>query len=202
MKTTIVSTSTSNPVELDALKSYLRIPVGETAEDDFLGALRTVATKRVEDITGRKILFQKWKVYFDQWPCGDRYDSFQIPYPPLRAIPSTGLKYTNSTSGSTTLSSTAWASDTVSEPGRLVLDYNSDWPTETLHNRNPIEITFKCGCASSGGSSTLPEIYKLAIKLLVSHYYENRELAIVGQTINEVPEGVKALLMPYRILNP
>lgn len=202
MKTAIVSTSTSTPLGLDDLKSYLRIPVGETAEDDLLKSLMLAATKRVEDITGRKLMFQKWKVYFDDWPSGNNYDHFDIPYPPLRSIPSTGLKYTNSSGGSTTLSSTKWAEDTVSELGRLVLDYNSDWPTATLHNRNPIEITFKCGCASSGGSSTLPAIYKLAVRLLVSHYYENRELVVIGQTINEVPESVKMLLYPYRILTP
>jgi len=206
MKTVRVSSSPYQAIDLKEIKDYVRVPVGETNEDDLLGSLRLTAHKRVEDIVGRKLLYQKWKVYFDWWPSGknwDRrnWDSFDIPYPPLRAVPTTGMTYKTSTGLIKVFSSTAWKTDTVSEPGRLVLDYCAIWPTEVLHNNNPIEISFSCGCASSAGSTTLPEHYKVAIKMLIAHYYENRGI-VQTQNNYEVPESVKALLQPYRILNP
>lgn len=196
MKTQLVSSSSTFEVlTLEEMKDHLRIGYGETAEDELLKGLRKAAQEHVENYTNRKLSPAKWKVYFDQWPSGD---SFEIPYPPLRSIPSTGLKYTMSSGGSTTFSSTAWASDTVSTPGRLVLDYNDEWPTESLHNRNPIEITVLCGYSSAG---KIPQPVKQAMLLLAGNWYENRENSIVGPSVAELPFGVKALLAPYRIFS-
>lgn len=38
-----------------------------------------------------------------------------------------------------------------------------------------------------------------AMLLLIGHWYENREAAIVGQTVTSMPLAVEALLQPYRI---
>lgn len=197
MKTVIVTSATGEPIVIGDAKSHLRID--STTEDTLLYDLIVSARYQVEHLTGRKLMPQTWKAYFDEWPSGNKYDHFDIPYPPLRSIPSTGLVYTSSTSGSTTLSSTAWASDIVSEPGRLVLDYNDDWPTETLHNNNPISIEFQCGYLTA---SKIPEPLILAIKLIVGHAYENRESVTVtagGVTMQETPQAIKWLLAPYRI---
>jgi len=199
MKTAVVTSATGEPLTLSEVKAHLRISTGETEENTYLNALITAARREVENLTSRKLMPQTWKVCFDDWPSGD---SFEIPYAPLKQIPSTGLKYTSSTGGSTTFSSTAWAADIVSEPGRLVLDYNDDWPTETLHNRNPIEITFKCGYGTVGGSSVhrlVPKDIKHAMLLLIGHWHENREHTVVGPSIAEMPFGVKAILGHYRL---
>ena len=199
MKTVVVTSATGEPITLEDVKNHLRLELGETDEDDLLNGLIVSARQQVEALTGRKLMPQTWKVYFDSWPEGNKYDHFDIPYPPLRSIPSTGLVYTSSTSGSTTLSSTAWASDIVSEPGRLVLDYNDDWPTETLHNNNPIAIEFQCGYSTT---NNIPETLKLAMKLIIGHGYENRENVTVtpsGMNMQETPWAVKTLLAPYRM---
>lgn len=199
MKTVVVTSATGEPLTLEDVKSQLRLELGQTDEDEFLQDLITAARQHIENITGRKLMPQTWRVYFDAWPSGKKnYDSFEIPYPPLRSIPSTGLVYTDSTGGSTTFSSTAWASDTVSEPGRLVLDYNDDWPTVTLHNNNPIAIDFNCGYSTA---TAVPGAIKRAIKMLVGHYYENRESVTVipsGMKIEETPSAVKTILTHYR----
>lgn len=199
MKTVVVTSATGEPITLEDVKSQLRLELGQTNEDEFLEGLITAARQHIENITNRKLMPQTWKVYYDAWPNKkNNYDSFQIPYPPLRSIPSTGLLYTDSTSGSTTFSSTAWAADTVSEPGRLVLDYNDDWPTVTLHNNNPIEITFNCGYSTA---ATVPETIKQAIKMLIGHYYEHREsvtITPVGMKIEETPWAIKTLLASYK----
>ena len=196
MKTSVVTASTGFPISLEDIKNHLRLEVGETNEDDLLRGFRLAAINRIEEITNRKLMYQTWKLYLDEWPSEDYIN---LPYTPLSAIvsTSTGIVYKNSDGDSTTFSSTAWLQDTISEPGRVCLGYNEDWPTATLHNVNPISIEFKCGYGDA--SSDIPEVFKLGIKLLISHYYENREFAIVGKSIDEIPEGLKALLQSQRM---
>ena len=195
MKTVIVTSATTvEPITLAEAKTHLRIT--SSGDNDYINTLIRAARRRVEDLTNRKMLTQTWKVYFDNWPAGNKDDYFDIPYSPLQSIPTTGLKYTMSTGNSTTFSSSKWETDTVSEPGRLVLDYGYSWPSNTLNNRNPIEIRFVCGYTTP---AKVPEELKLAMKILVGHYYENREMVLIGQTLTEIPESVKALISNYRI---
>jgi uncharacterized phiE125 gp8 family phage protein len=179
---------------MEEIKLHLRIPEGETAEDALLDGLQDAAIEYVENHTNRKLMTQRWKVYFDDWSTGD---SFEIPYPPLQSIPSTGVVYTNSTNDSTTYGSTKWQSDTVSEPGRLVREYEeSSWPTTaTLHNKNPIAIEFVCGYTTG---SNVPQSIKQAMLLIIGDLYENRENSMVGQPITTVPLAAKSLLASYR----
>ena len=203
MRTQLVTSSTGEPLGLDEIKDHLRIERGETAEDDLLKAYITAARRYVEDYTGRKLLTQTWQVNFDKWPSGEY---FEMPYPPLLGIYSSNLTYRDTSGAVNTAWSSAdnqWEVDTVSEPGRLHLKYNEDWPSEVLYNVNPISIKFICGygATDAGDAGQVPEEMKLAMKLTIADYYENRENIIVGQTVNEIPEGTKALLYPYRIWN-
>jgi uncharacterized phiE125 gp8 family phage protein len=204
MKTQLITPSSSQlvSVPLEDIKDHLRIPIGETNEDNLLEGLRDAAQGYVENYTNRKLLTQKWSVYFDDWP---NKDSFEIPYPPLQYLgsssrASTALSYTNSTQKSVTWSSSNFAADSVSEPGRLVRDYEiTTWPTTaTLHNNNPISITFICGYTTT---SNIPQSIKQAMLLIIGDLYENRENSIVGQTITTIPLAAQSLLASYRVFS-
>jgi uncharacterized phiE125 gp8 family phage protein len=198
MKTVVVSTSIqAEPLLLEEVKKHLRIGLDETNHDTVLLGLRRAAREFAENYTNRKLLPETWRAYYDDWPDNNE-DAFELPYAPLRSVASTGIVFTNSTNDSTTVSSTKWAIDTASKPGRVVLDYNeSEWSNDILHNNNPIQIDFACGYLST----QVPQSMKSAMLLIIGHYFENRENSIVGQTIMEIPEGAKALLAPYRVFN-
>jgi len=199
MRTVLVTTATTKIMSLDYIKDHLRIERGQTVEDDLLKGLRQSALDYAQSFTNRVLTTGFYKVYFDDWPCVDRegISAFEIPYPPLRSIPSTGLKYTLSSGGSTTFGSTKWQADTVSEPGRLVLRYDDIWPTGVLSNKNPIEISFNAGYSSTN----LPPSIKTAMLLMIASWYEGREDSMVGAGIlyAKMPMGAKALMSPYRI---
>jgi len=198
MKTVLVTGSTGYPLALEEIKDHLRIERGETIDDDLLKSYRSAAVEYVENYTNRKLMPQTWKVYLDGWP-NEEY--LELPYAPLRNINSTdGIKYTDSTGNTTTFnltgSTTSWGADIYSEPGRVVLDNNDDWPTDVLHQKNPIEIKFDCGYAAT---SDIPRSIKNAMLMLIGHWYEQREDSIVGQPMNMVPMASRALLSPYRV---
>ncbi|MCG1029308.1 phage gp6-like head-tail connector protein [Virgibacillus halodenitrificans] len=48
------------------------------------------------------------------------------------------------------------------------------------------------------GYEEMPKPIEQAILMLVSHFYENRELAIVGTSVVKLPFSVEALLYPYK----
>jgi len=202
MKVLHTSTGTmvviENPITLEEIKDHLQIERGETGEDETLKGLRSASVEMVQNYTGRKLMTQEWTVYLDDWPSGD---FIELPFTPLSSsgIVSTGIKYTNSTSGSTYLGSTAWSKDYVSAPPRIVLENDETWPTDILHNNNPIEIRGEYGYAAS---SDIPQSIKHAMFLMIGHWYENRENTVytggVGQ-IQEIPSGAKSLLEQYRV---
>jgi uncharacterized phiE125 gp8 family phage protein len=148
----------------------------------------------VEDITNRKLSTQTATLYLDEFPTEDY---IELPYYPLRSVPSTGVTYTGSSGNTTTFGSTYWDTDIYNEPGRVVLTYGDEWPTDTLSQTNPVQIRFNCGYKST----EVPAKLKLAVRLLAAHYYENREASIAlynSAGMTEIPLGIKNLLYSER----
>ena len=190
MKVTVVTSATGVMVATSDVKVHVRMTASD--DDAIIGDYVFAAQEQAEQVTSRKMMPQTWRLFIDDWP---RTDTIELPFAPLRSVPSTGIVYKNSTGGSTTFSSTAWSVDVASEPGRVVLEYNDTWPSVTLHNNNPISIEFECGYA---GTSAIPQRFKQAVHMLVGHFYENRESVIVqsfGQiSVAEIPQGFFSLL--------
>jgi len=197
VRITTVKPSTGYAIDLEDVKNHLRVPVGETNQDDYLRSLIMISQSRVEEMTNRALTRRTLKIFLDDWP---EEDSIELPYPPLSTGTDAILKYVDVDSSSITLSSTAYKLDAVSEPGRLMLDYNEDWPSVQLHTVNPISVQYVCGYpGSASGSTAVPEQLKHAMKLMIADMYENRESMVVGQTISKIPDAVQSLVRNLRI---
>lgn len=196
MKVQLVTASTSKAVSLDEVKDWLRMERGWTEEDDFLRNARDAAVNRAEDYLGRKLITQTWNVYFDCFPAG----SFEIPFGPLQSLgsDSTSVIYTDFNSSQVTVSSTRYSVDTVSDPGRVVLDYNEVWPSATLATMNPIRIDFITGYGDN--SSDVPAQIRNGIKRYIGDLHEHREDSLVGQgvTVVEIPYNVADMWRPHK----
>lgn len=180
---------------LKEVKAHLRISTAVTVEDDYLKSLSKMATERIEDLTGRKLIHQTWKYYVDDFPVTDY---IELPYSPLVSVTSLAIK--TSTGGSATMGSTRYGADTVSDPPKVYLEYGDSWPSTSLYDNNPVRVEAVYGYSS--GSTGIPNQLKHAAKLLISDWYENRESYIVGRSISkETPNSIKALIAPYRSYN-
>jgi len=166
----------------------------ETVEDSLLSALITAARQHVEDFTRRALITQTWKMFFDDWPDGNY---IELPLGKLQSVDS--VKYKDSDEDETEFTSTYYLVDTDSILGRVVLGYGESWPSTTLSPKNPIYVQFTCGYGNA--ASDVPQAIRTAIKMLAAHLYENREITVVGQAIDEVPFAVEHLLWPYRLLS-
>src|SRR5207237_2496259 len=78
----------------------------------------------------------------------------------------------------------AFAPATPAEPGRAVAG---------------IEIDVEVGYGAA--PSNIPETLRQALLLLVAHWYENRGLIAIGNSVAVLPMPIAALIAPYRVLS-
>ena len=193
MRTALKTAPTTEALRLGDIKRHLRLSTGDATEDKVFSILKKAARSKAETYTNRKFITQTWYRYLDEWPSGDY---ITLPYPPLSTATALVLTYKTSTEATTTVSSTKYRADSASVPGRLVLGYGDDWPSETLWTVNPIRVEYVCGYGVE--STNIPSDITNAMLLMVGHMYENREDSIAGQDLALIPEGSKALLYNYR----
>ena len=180
-----VTSAATTPVTLAEAKRHLRVTTDD--DDQLIRDYLRAATEYCEDqVPGARSFSQAtwdWKIH--TFPD----TTFQIPRPPLQSV--SHIKYfaTASSTGLTTLSSTSYIVNTpTSLPGLVELHPNDGaWPT-VADRADAIHIRF------ISGYSNVPEQAKQAIKMIVGHYYNNREAVITGTISKEIEHGVRALL--------
>lgn len=150
---------TSEPVTLDELKQHLRIDGDD--ENDLLTSLLIAARSACEGAQNRAYVSQTFEVTLDRFPNGgeqwradmgfvdaadlDDPGTVNLPRPPLAKV--TGITYVDSNGATQTLSTSDYAVDNKTEPGRIVPAYSESWPSPRTQ-RNAITITYVAGYAT------------------------------------------------------
>lgn len=182
---TLAVAPAEEPITLTEAKLQARVEV--STDDTLITALITAGRELIEEQTWRALITQRWDYYLDVWPAGD---TIILPRPPLRSIVT--FEYTDQAGATTAISASDYVVDVASEPGRLRLKGTATWPSATLRELNGVHIRFEAGY---GAAAAVPTRYKQALKLLVGHWYENREAILAtGAIPKELPFGVKNLL--------
>lgn len=178
-------TSPSSPVNLDEAKAHLRITQAD--EDSLIQTYIDAAVEAVEASTRRQLVTASFQYLIDSFP-----DEIKLPCPPLASVES--ITYVDADGDSQTLASSLYQIDSASQPAIIKPAYNKSWPT-TRDQFNAVEVLFDAGY---GAAEDVPDSLKLCIKVLVGHYYENREMA-APVALQEIPYSVQSILARYRI---
>jgi uncharacterized phiE125 gp8 family phage protein len=190
MGLTLKTAPASEPVSLAEAKTHLRVE--HTDEDTYISALITAARAWCEKRQNRAYVTQTWTYTLNGFPLGRIY----LPKGRLQSV--TSVKYTDSDGDTTTLSNPDDYLVSTSEVlGFVTPAYGESWPSDILYPVDPIAIEFICGY---GVAAAVPESIKLAIKLLVSQWYDNRAPLNPPGTVGEAPFAVTALLASDRII--
>lgn len=188
MSTKLITDATEEPVTLDEAKDHLR--VDGTDEDALIMAYIKAARRQCEMISRRAFVTQTWELALTTWQL---QNWIELPNPPLQSV--TSITYIDSAGVSAVMSSADYVVDTYSQPGRVVLGYSKCWPSVTLRPGPSVIVRYVAGY---GAPKDVPETYKQAIKLLVGHFYENREAVVLQTGLVQgavTPMAVDALLM-------
>ena len=189
----VVTEPVKEPISIEDLKNDLKVDSDLTADDALIRALGLAARKVAEQVQHRALITQTLELTLDDWPSKGY---FELPRPPLQSV--TSIKYYDEDDNESTVNSSTYLVDTDSEPGRVVLNADESWPSTTLRPANGVQVTYVAGYGDNQGD--VPEPTQQAIRLLVGHWYENREaISSTGAVPKEVPLGVQALLWLERV---
>lgn len=180
MADVIYTAPTSEAITLDEAKEHMLVEI--TEDDVLISGLIKAARAYCEQYQNRAIITQTRELWLDSFPAGTY---IEIPMAPLASV--THIKYYGTDNTEYTMTNTEYFVDSKSFVGRVGLAYGCSWPTTTLRPFNGVVVRYVCGAA------TATEEVKQALKLLVAHWYENREA--VGAIQNKQLEfTVHALL--------
>lgn len=204
----ITSSPSVEPVSLSDTKDFLRVTTSD--DDTLISAFIKASRIKTEAYINQVLITQTWDLFLDRlvkkanepWWDGTREGSItsilnQDEFISIFKNPVLSLTSIKSFDTSNVESDFALSNiflDTVNAPARIVLNLGSIWPVD-LRNANALKITLVAGYGPL--ASDVPEVIRLALKMLVSFYYENRGDC---NTTVLIPENIKALLDPHVIL--
>ena len=194
----------AEPVTLAEMKNFFKLDEADTTDDALITGLLIAARERAEQITGRCIVTSTFTYYLDSFPYNWYDDSaparnsitkvmrwwanaqlIRLPMSPVQEV--TAIAYlTDNTNNYTTLDSSLYTVDTVSEPCVCYPINNVTWPSVyAVHNC--VQVTYTAGYGDS-----CPETIKAAIRMLAALWWENRTDSV------QIPKAVEYLLFAYR----
>jgi len=192
---------TGTVLRLDTIRNHLRI--SDVDQDDDLSALLATAIGYVEERTGRTLLTTifDWTIpsfYREEMNIGDGVERIMLPNPPL--VDLIQFKYYDAT-GTLQTKTSSWFNPLVD------IDNDGDlnaiirpkpgmtWPGTQVRD-NAVLIQFRSGYGVA--ESDMPVTIKHLLKMLIGHWFDNREPVVVGTTAASLPLAIDALFNTVR----
>lgn len=191
------------PLTLVQGRKHLRLTASGSPlahpEDDLVSAAIAAARRRVENHTHRALVTQAWMLELDRWPDNGH---IVLPKPPLMSVES--IQYVDLAGDAQTLDPDLYQvlrpTGPAADRGEVIPAYQAVLPSMRCYPGSLL-ISFTAGYGSGGSPddsvANIPEDIKSAMKLLLGHYYENRQAVITGTIATELPAAVDALLSNY-----
>jgi uncharacterized phiE125 gp8 family phage protein len=181
------------PVTTAEMKLHMREDLSDTDNNSLIDSYISAAVDWVESFTGLPLTSATYAYYLEEFPT----DGSDIILPRCPVVTLTQIAYIDAAGTSQVLSAANY--DVQNKTGRIRPAYGQSWPT-TQSVLDAVTISFTAG---HGSANAVPNVLKLAVKMLVAHWYEHR-LAVSEvdsrSTQVEVPLGVRNLLWPYRMV--
>jgi hypothetical protein len=200
------------PVTLDELKEFMGVSADDNSEDRTIASLGIAARQWCEVHTQRRFITQRIRLLMDFFPgyvdmklagqkvsspfvsgsnavlVGIRY-AITLPYPKVQSIETFTFLNANGTETSM-FPDVDFIADLSAQPARLTPLFGKMWPVSRVVV-NAVKIEYNCGYGDD--PSSVPEGIKTAIKLLATHWKENRL-----PDESNIHRSVKAILSPFR----
>ncbi len=175
MRLKLVAPPDTEPITLSEAKEHLRVI--QDNEDSYIESLIAAAREYCEGFQNRAYYTQTWKIIIDEIILDE---VIQIPKPPLQSLDDAIIIDEEDTEYDVT----DYTLDDTSEHARLIIH---DYPDMDANLRElaGLQIEFTAGHDSTDDIS---EKVKAAMKLLISHWYHNREAV---NTTGSVPHHMK-----------
>lgn len=178
----LVVTPPAPLITLDEAKAQLRVTTDN--EDQLIDGYVMAASAYIDGPFGilkRAVGLQTLEVRSHVFSAIDR-----LPSGPVVSIDH--VKYVDALGAEQTFAADYYGLD----GDRLLLTHGNRWPS-LRGDPGGVRVQYQAGFAE------VPMPIKQAAMLLVGQWFRNRMAVNVGNIVNEMPNGVKALLAPYKV---
>jgi uncharacterized phiE125 gp8 family phage protein len=173
------------PLSLAEAKAHLRVDVAD--EDTLISSLVSAARLYVEARTGRMLPQRTFVVEFDGFPING--EDIVLPFAPVSAVASMSYFDTEGTTRSMTVGTNYRLALGLHLPRIKLPVLSTAWP-DCANVSDAVSVSLTAGYS---GGNAVPEVIKHAMRLLVGHWYENREAVVTGTISSDVGMTVDAL---------
>ncbi|KKL74147.1 hypothetical protein LCGC14_2067800 [marine sediment metagenome] len=188
MSISVATPPGAEPVVWVDMKVHMR--VSSNTEQTLGEALITSARAYIENWTSRTLITTVYDYTLDSRP-----SSIELPRAGVQSI--TSVTITDEDGSDIIVTASNYRLDTTGEIDKVVLKSDGEWG-ETVEPFTHMTVRFVAGYGDAASSIPAPII--AATKILVAHWFENRELIVVGtNTTPEIEMTVTALLEPYKV---
>lgn len=216
MSTKLFLKPNQQPITRNQAKGQLRIKEDENFEDDYLDDLIPQATRVVELLARRQFITATYIKSLQSFQDdrnvkhpgdhadshhhhdheGDEHDVIVLEHPPLQSIEE--IKYIDTDGNEQILDLNDVQVDTFKEPGRIKPAFGKSWPS-ARNQFNSVLIKYKAGFGDD--ESAMPDEVKRAVKLVVSHYFENRDLVLTANDVEQIefPTGIMTIINQFAL---
>jgi uncharacterized phiE125 gp8 family phage protein len=170
------------PIGLADMRAFLR--VDDDSEDELIAGLVRAARLIVEASSWRILVASRWRLVLDRWPTGR---IVHLPLSPLLVVERIAIA---TSAGQIELPAAAFTQDDFSDPPRILIGPEAPDPVDA-----PVGIAIDLVAGFGTSAESVPEPLRLAVKLLVARWFENRGDVAGEQTL---PPEALALVAPFR----
>ena len=190
MSSILLTPPAVEPVTLAVAKAFLRVEHDD--DDDVIATLIAAARSQIEAQARRALITQTWQLIRDSWPPDGRLKALPSPLGAVLAA-----RTYDAEGAPHAIDLQAFTVDKAAAPAIIAfVPWSMVAPGRAVAG---IEIDIEVGYGDD--PADVPQPLRQAISLLVAHWYENRGLIAVGQTVAVLPATVAAMIAPYRVLS-
>lgn len=153
---------------LSAAEAKTHARISTSAEDTLIGNYCLAAQRWIERETSLSLSTAVWRLTLPDFPHDDR---IEIPRGPLVNVLS--VAYVDTAGDAQTMDSGDLLAWTNRMPGHVQLSPDAAWPSTAPGSEITIDVTV--------GYATLPDLWQLALRVLVATWYQQREDYQSGQ---------------------
>ena len=195
-----ISGPESFPVTLEEARLHCKIDADLRDDDVLVQDWIEAATELAESYTKRSFCERTYELLLDSFPRCPPYQEARVflPFGPVIELVSVQYLDTDGSTVDQDLAALHFAQ--YDEPAWIGLGNNGSWPMISPCP-GAVKIQYRAGYASAGSpadAATVPRLVKQAIRMLVSHWNENREAA--GKVEGEIAYAFERCLQPLRFL--
>jgi uncharacterized phiE125 gp8 family phage protein len=185
------------PLTLAEIKEYMRVDHDD--EDAAIARCFSAAVGFADGLDGflqRALIDQTWQLTLDAFPVHE----IQIPLPPLIEI--VNVFYDDPGGIQQVVDPGQYSVDAISEPSWIVPVGN--WPS-TFNGINSVRVVYRAGYVDASVSPNIgevPEDIKQALLVYAISLYDERGVAVIGQTSTPAAWSAEQLLRRRRVEVP